>query len=91
MKSQRAKEVCEVEEETISVDSSDKSQPFLNQANNPNVESPWQIVKAVVSHQGETHEYYHQSSCTSQAITEGSSDNFSFDNPEFWNGEITWF
>jgi len=90
MNSRRTEEVDYYEEETISVQSTNNSRPILNLASSQNEDNPWQIVKAIVSHQGETREYYHQSHCTSQ-INVGTSNSCSFDNPEFWNGTITWF
>ena len=95
----RAREEC-VQEEEISVNSVEcKPNASCNKPDASYVDSTPQegfrkrqlVVKAVVCHQGEIREYYHQDSHSSQSHNQGPSDSCNFDNPDFWNGTITWF
>lgn len=98
LNSQRQEEVFEEEITTASLDNC-KLETILNQTDISDVHNQTLkgmrkrhlVVKAVVSHQGETREYYHQEFQSPQSLSQGCGDKCSFDNSDFWNGTITWF
>jgi len=100
LNSKNNKEECYVDDEDMSMGDGDcKFETILDQNDLSDEHSEPQkrmlkrqlVVKAVVSHQGETREYYHEESQSSLCKFDVPVDQCNFDNSDFWNGTITWF